>query len=75
MVEKKIFLKLKFKLIRLKNGKSVINDVFVIVVDEVWVKEIMMEIVKEVGKIVCELIYFGVGCIFLFVFSWVIKLV
>lgn len=75
MVEKKTPPKPKPKPIRPKNGKSATNDAPAIAVDEAWAKEIMTEIAKEAGKIVCELIHPGAGRIFSLVFSWALKLV
>ena len=75
MVEKKTSPKPKPKPIRPKNGKSATNDAPAIAVDEVWAKEIMTEIAKESGKIVCDLIHPGAGRIFSLVFSWAVNLV
>lgn len=58
-----------------KNGKSATNDAPVIAVDEVFAEEIMTEIGKEAGKIVCDLIHPGAGRIFSLVFSWAINLI
>ena len=75
MVEKKTPPETKPKPNRPKNGKSTTNDAPAIAVDEAWAKEIMTEIAKEVGKIVCELIHPGAGRYFSLVFSWAIKIV
>lgn len=75
MVEKKTPPEPKPKPNRPKNLKSATNDTPAIAVDEAWAKEIMTEIAKEAGKIVCELIHPGAGRIFSLVFSWAIKLV
>lgn len=75
MVEKKTPPKPKPKPIRPKNGKRATNDAPAIAVNEAWAKEIMTEIAKEAGKMVCDLIHPGAGRIFSLVFSWAVNLV